>query len=91
MLYYISQYKNRKCAKVVSNAPIWASNFPGGGPPNPPSGSRRPPPTPIPTCHYMARNGGRVAILVPLTLEKVPVTKNLNKNPDIRPFFTRTF
>ena len=30
---------------------------------------------------YMTRNGGRAAILVPLTLEKVPVTKNLNKNP----------
>ena len=37
--------------------------------------------TPTPTCHYVARNGGRAAILVPLTLEKVPVTKNLNKNP----------
>ena len=57
------------------------SNFPGGGPPNPPSGSGRPPPTPTTTCHYVARNGGRAAILVPLTLEKVPVTKSLNKNP----------
>ena len=56
--------------------------FSRGRPPDPPSGRRQPPPTPTPTCHYVARNGGRAAILVPLTLEKVPVTKNLNKNPD---------
>ena len=55
--------------------------FSRGRPPDPPSGRRQPPPTPTPTCHYVARNGGRAAILVPLTLEKVPVTKNLNKNP----------
>ena len=49
--------------------------------PGPPSGRGQPPPAPTPTCHYVARNGNRAAILVPLTLEKVPVTKNLNKNP----------
>ena len=38
---------------------------------------------------YVTRNGGRAAILVPLTLEKVPVTKNLNKNPDQPKFKVR--
>ena len=41
----------------------------------------RPPPTPTSTCHYVARNGGIAAMLVPLTLEKFPVITNLNKNP----------